>query len=56
MDTLQAKLYRISTYEYYCPTCSTHFGLDDLPFFKPHYECPDCGNSAHLKTVRDKHE
>jgi len=56
MDTLQPKLYRISTYEYYCPTCSTHFELDHLPFFKPHHEGPNYLNEAYLKIVRGRDE
>lgn len=56
MDTLQPKLYRISMYEYYCSECSTLCEVDDLPFFRPHHECHNCGNNAFLKTVRDKDE
>ncbi len=56
MDTLQSKLYGISTYEYYCPTCSTRSELGHLTFFKSQYECPDCCNNTYLNIVKDKDE
>ncbi len=56
MDTLRPKLYRISTYEYYCPSCSTHYEIDDLTLFKPHHRCSNYKNHAHLKAVRDRNE
>ncbi len=56
MDILHPKLYRISTYEYYCPSCSTHYEIDDLTLFKPHHEARTTLTRGYLNTVKDKDE